>query len=137
MGTWIGVAISVISLLFAVYEWRQRSKTESVMRDMLRRLAGDVRVVYSNAHWADVHCRSIAKSLTEPNTNLKLITQEAVDGARDSTACARQLGLVHSKIRGIQKSLFNDTLQILPEIESEDVREADRKISEAIAKGKS
>jgi hypothetical protein len=136
MGTWIGIAIGVLSLLFALYEWRQRSKIESVMRDTLRRLAGDVQVVYSNAHWADSHCRSIAKSLVEPTPNLTLIAQEAVDGARDSTACTRQLGLVHSRIRGIQKTLFNDTSQILPDIESEDVREANRKISEAVAKGK-
>jgi hypothetical protein len=136
-GTWIGVAVSSLGVLIALYEWRQRSKAERVMRDTLRRLAGDIQVVYSNAHWAESHCRNIAKSLTEPNADLKSITQEAVDGARDSTACARLLSVVHSKIRGIQKTLFNDPLQILPDIESEDVREASRRVSDAIAKGKS
>lgn len=116
MGTWIGVAVSALGVLIALYEWRQRSKIESVMQDALSRLGGDLRVVYSNAHWADIHCRNIRKSLLEPNANLTAITQEAVDAARDSTACARQLALVHSRIRGIQKSLFNDTSQVLPEI---------------------
>lgn len=136
MGTWIGVVVSAFGVLIALYEWKQRSKAESVMRDTLRRLAGDIQVVFSNAHWTDVHCRNIAKSLTELNANLAVITQEAVDAARDSTACARQLGLVHSRIRGIQKTLFNDSVQLLPDIESEDVREANRKVSEAISKGK-
>jgi hypothetical protein len=137
MENWLGIALTVLGLLFGLYERRERIKTSSVMRDTLRRLAGDTQVVYSNANWAEMHCRKIAKSLMEPDPILKLIAQEAVDGARDSTACKRQLVLVYSRIRGIQKTLFNDTVQILPEIDSADVQDARRNINEAIARGRS
>jgi hypothetical protein len=35
------------------------------------------------------------------------------------------LGLVHSHIRGIQQSLFKDTIETLPEIQADDVRAAE------------
>jgi hypothetical protein len=65
----------------------------------------------------------------EAEPDLKRIRREALDGARDAPACTRQLALVHSKIRGIQQSLFKDSLETLPEIKSDDdVLEAEKKL---------
>ena len=52
-----------------------------------------------------------------------------VDGARDAAACARQLGLAHLQIRGIQQSLFNDSEETLPEIQADDVKDAQRQLT--------
>ena len=136
MSTWIGAIIGAIGLAFAYYQYQKRAKLESVVQDALRRLAGDMRVLFSNASWADLHFRKIGYMLTQANPDLIPIKQEALDGARDSAACARQLTLAHSKIRGIQRSLFNDSEEILPEIRSEDVVEAHRKINEQKAPSK-
>jgi hypothetical protein len=121
---WIGPVIGFIGLVFAVYQYYQRTRVESVVRDTLRRLAGEIRVVFSNANWADLHFRNIGRSFIEADLNLIRIRQEALDGARDAAACARQLGLVHSKIRGIQQTLFKDSDETLPEIPSDDVKAA-------------
>src|ERR1700733_13277418 len=114
-GTWIGVVIGVAGLFFAIYEWRQREKLESVVRDMLRRLAGDIRVIHSNAHWTDSHLRNIGHTFSDAEPDFHRIRRESFDAARDATACARQLGLVHSKIRGIQQTLFQDDIDKLPD----------------------
>jgi hypothetical protein len=127
IATWIGGIFGIMSLAFAVYEHRQRTRLESVVRDTLRRLAGEMRVLYSNAEWADIHLRHVGYLFTEasPDLNQIKIKRETFDAARDATACARQLGLVHSHIRGIQQSLFKDTGETLPEIKSDDVRAAE------------
>jgi hypothetical protein len=125
MTNWVGVAIGFIALLFAVYEYRRRTRVETIVRNTLRRLAGEVRVVYSNAKWADQHLRVIGHQFAENTPDLTKIRHQAVDGGRDAAVCARQVALVHSQIRGIQQSLFNDTEEeILPEIQSDDVKEA-------------
>jgi hypothetical protein len=51
-----------------------------------------------------------------------------LNGARDAAACARQLALEHSKIRGIQQTLFKDSVETFPEIKSDDVREAEERL---------
>jgi hypothetical protein len=38
--------------------------------------------------------------------------------------------MVHSHIRGVQKWLFNDAAEIRPEIQSDDVRDANRRVQE-------
>ena len=106
---------------------------ETVVRDTLRRLAGEIRVVFSNATWADDHFRAIGHKFVEATPDLMAIKRNAVDGARDSAACARQLALVHSKIRGIQHSLFKDSEETLPEILADDVKAAYRKVDESEA----
>jgi|SRR6185437_10093883 len=126
MANWIGVVIGVVSILFALNERRERTKAEHVVRDTLRRLAGEVKVVFSNANWADIHFRKIGYLLAEPTLDLNGIRRQVLDGARDAAACARQLGLAHSEIRGIQRTLFNDSEETLPEIQSDDVTEAER-----------
>jgi hypothetical protein len=125
MATWIGIIIGVISVAFALYERRQRTRVESVVRDTLRRLAGEMRVIYSNAEWTNLHLRNVGHSFNGANPDLDRIKLETFDAARDATACVRQLGLVHSQIRGIQQSLFGDTVETLPEIQSEDVKAAE------------
>lgn len=125
---WIGIVIGVLGLAFAAYQHSQRARVESVVRDTLRRLAGEMRVVFSNANWADLHFRNIGFMYLEAEPDLKRIRREALDGARDAPACTRQLALVHSKIRGIQQSLFKDSLETLPEIKSDDVLEAEKKL---------
>jgi hypothetical protein len=130
MPPWIGPLIGLIGLAFAVYQYRKRARLETVTKNALRRLAGEVNVVYSNAHWANAHLRNMAKLFTEANPDLPTIKKIAVDGARDATTCARQLALVHSQIKGIQESLFNDSAEILPDIPSDDVKEARRRIDE-------
>jgi hypothetical protein len=124
MANWIGVVIGILGLLFAVYERLQRVKVETIIRDTLRRLAGEVKVVFSNANWADTHLRNIGYLFAEASPDLGRIRTEAFDGARDAAACARQLGLAHSQIRGIQRTLFNDSEETLPEIQADDVRAA-------------
>lgn len=124
MVNWIGLLIGIIGLIFAFYEHRQRTKVENVLRDILRRLAGEVRVVFSNANWADTHFRNIGHLFAEATPDLTVIRRRVLDGARDAAACARQLGLTHSQIRGIQKALFNDSEETLPEIQSDDVKAA-------------
>jgi hypothetical protein len=130
MADWIGVLVGITGLGFALYEHRQRTRVEDIVRDTLRRLAGDVEVIYSNAYWADLHFRNIGYRLTEREADVMAIKKEVLDGARDAAACARQLGLAHSRIRGIQGSFFHDSERILPEIQSDDVREAQRKLDE-------
>jgi hypothetical protein len=97
---------------------------ETVVRNILRRLAGEVRVVFSNANWADMHFRNIGYLLAEETADLTMVRKRVLDGARDAAACARQLGLAHSQIRGIQQALFEDSEEILPEIQSDDVKAA-------------
>jgi len=124
MASWIGVVIGLAGLAFALYERSQRKNVENIVRDILRRLAGEVKVVFSNADWADKHFRRIAYLFTEATPDLAAIRRGVVDGARDSASCARQFGLIHSQIRGIQKTLFNDSDEILPEIPTDDVKAA-------------
>lgn len=118
---WSGVVIGVVGIAFAIYERRQRIRVESVVRNTLRRLAGVMRVVHSNAKWTDTHLRNVGHSFSQATPDLTRIQIETFDAARDAAACARQLGLVHSQIQGIQQSLFNDQVETLPEIPSDDV----------------
>lgn len=130
MANWIGAVISLASLVFAIYERAQRKKVEAIIRDTLQRLAGEVSVVYSNANWTDIHLRNIVKFFTLDAPDLAAIKVQAADGARDAAACSRQLSMVHSHIRGVQKSLFDDEGEIRSEIQSDDVRDANRRASE-------
>lgn len=125
MATGISTIVGILGFVFAVYQHRQRTEVESVIKDTLRRLAGLMRVVHSNANWIDIHLRNVGYTFIEANPNFNLIKAETFDAARDATACARQLGLVHSHIRGIQQSLFKDTDEILPEIQADDVKAAE------------
>jgi hypothetical protein len=125
IGTWIGVIIGVISIAFALYERSQRIRVESVVKDTLRRLAGEMRVIYSNANWTNLHLRNVGHSFAGDNPDLNRIKMETFDAARDAASCARQLSLAHSKIRGIQQSLFHDSVESLPEIPSDDVGAAE------------
>jgi len=121
---WLGVVIGILGIGFAFYERRQRTKMESVVGDTLRRLAGDIRVIFSNANWTNQHLRTVGHLFAEANPDFTRIRRETFDAARDAASCARQLGLAHSKIRGIQQSLFNDRGETLPEIPSDDVKSA-------------
>jgi hypothetical protein len=125
ISNWIGVVVGVVGLGFAFYQHRQRIKMELVVRDTLQRLAGEIRVIFSNANWANQHLRRVGHLFIEPNPALSAIEKETFDAARDATACARQLSIMHSRIRGIQKTLFNDSTEMLPEIPSDDVRAAE------------
>lgn len=137
MANWIGVVVGIIGVVitcialgFAIYEHQQRTRVETVVRNTLRRLAGEVRVVFSNANWADLHLRTIGHQFAENTPDITKIRHQAVDGARDAAVCARQLALVHSQIRGIQQSLFNDSEEeILPEIQADDVKAARSTVS--------
>lgn len=111
-------------MLFAIYERRQRTKVETVVRNTLRRLAGDIKVVYSDAHWAETHFRAIGYLFTDANPDLTVVRRRVLDGARDSAACSRLLANIHSQIRGIQQSLFNDSEEIFPDIQADDVKAA-------------
>jgi hypothetical protein len=122
----IGVAIGIMGLAFAYYEHRQRTRVETIVRNLLRGVAGSVRVVFANANWADIHFRNIGYMFIEDPPDLTKIRQQAFDGARDAAACARQLGLTHLQVRGIQQSLFNDSEETLPEVQADDVRYAQR-----------
>ena len=127
LAEWIALAGAVIGvggIVFAIYEHRQRAKVESVVRDNLRRLAGVVKVVFSNANWTDLHLRKLGDLVAQTPPDLNAIRQKVFLGARDSAACSRQLSLVHTQIRGIQQTYFNDSEEILPEILSDDVRAA-------------
>ena len=125
IANWIGIIITIISTAFAVYEYRQRVRVESVVRDTLQRLAGEMRVVFSNAKWTNDHLRTVGHLFNESSPDLTKIKNEVFDAARDAASCARQLALEHSKIRGIQQSLFKDTTETLPEIRSDDVKAAE------------
>jgi uncharacterized membrane-anchored protein YhcB (DUF1043 family) len=120
----IGVVITCIALRFAIDERRQRIKVETVVRNTLRRLAGDIKVVFENANWAELHFRNSGNLFAEDTPDLAKIKRQVVDGSRDATACARQLSLIHSQIRGIQQSLFNDFEEIFPETQADDVKAA-------------
>jgi len=124
IANWVSILIGAIGLVFAAYEYRQRTKMESVVRDALRRLAGEMRVIYSNASWTNQHLRTVGHLFTQANPTLDTIRRETFDAARDAAACARQLSLAHLQIRGIQQSLFKDSIETLPEIPSDDVRAA-------------
>jgi hypothetical protein len=120
----IGIGIGLLGFAFAIYERFQRVRVESIVRDTLRRLAGDMRVVFVNANWTNHHLRSVGHLFIQADLDLNKIRAETFDAARDAASCARQLGLEHSKIRGIQKTLFNDSEEILPEIPADDVNAA-------------
>jgi hypothetical protein len=122
--SWVGPVIGILGLAFAVYQYRQRARVESVVKDTLRRLAGVMRVVHPNANWVDSHLRIVGHLFAEASPDLTRIRRETFDAARDATACSRQLVLAHSQIRGIQQSLFKDIAETLPEIQSDDVRAA-------------
>jgi len=134
LGTWIGVAIGIIGLVFALYERHERAKIETAIREHLRRLAGNISVMYSNANWSDIHYRHIGSGLSEDIPNLVIIKKEAFDGARDAASCKRQLWILHSHLQGIQKSLFNDSEEILPKIMADDVQDAQRRLDESKTK---
>lgn len=121
----VGIVIGIASISFAVYQHRQRVRVESVVRETLRRLAGDIRVVQMNATWANSHLRNVGHSFAGDESELNKIKKETFDAARDATSCMRLLGLIHSQIRGIQQSLFRDTVEILPELKGDDVRGAE------------
>jgi hypothetical protein len=125
IGTWLGVIVGVISIAFAIYERSQRIRVESVVRNTLRRLAGEMRVVYSNATWVDTHLRNVGHQFATATPDLNKVKLETFDAARDATACTRQLALVHSQIKGIQQSLFYDAEETIPEIKAVDVRAAE------------
>jgi hypothetical protein len=120
----LGVLIGLAGLLYAIYERKQRTTVEAVIRESLRGLAGTINVLFSNANWADTHFRAIGYLFTEANPDLTGIRKRVLDGARDSAACARQLGLAHLQIRGIQKALFKDSEDTLPELRTDDVKAA-------------
>jgi len=126
MASWIGVFVGIVGVLFAIYERWQRTRVETIVRNLLRGVAGSVRVVFANANWADIHFRNIGYMFVEEPPNITNIRKQVVDGARDAAACARQLGLAHLQIRGIQQSLFNDSEENLPEILADDVKDAQR-----------
>lgn len=96
----IGIVIGVTGLGFAYYEYRQRTRVETIVRDLLRGVAGSVRVVFANANWADIHFRNLGYMFVDDPPNLTNIRKQVVDGARDAAACARQLGLAHLQIQG-------------------------------------
>src|ERR1035438_1701445 len=102
LANWIGVIIGIVSVAFAIYEGLQRARMEAVVRDTLQRLAGEMRVVFSNANWTNQHLRNVGHLFIEEKLDLIKIRHEVFDAARDAAACARQLALEHSKIRGIQ-----------------------------------
>jgi hypothetical protein len=132
IGTWLGVALGVFAIAFAVYQWREalherakRVNMENAVREHLARLSGSISVMYENANWSDVHYRNIGANLSDDVPNLVIVKRQAFDGARDAAACARQLSIVHTYLRGIQKSLFKEaTDDILPEILADDVKAA-------------
>jgi hypothetical protein len=116
--------IAFIALLFALYEYRKRTRVETVVRNTLRRLAGDIKVVYQNAAWSEAHVRTSGNLFAEDTPDLLKIRKQVFEGARDAATCARQLSLVHSQIRGLQQSLFNDSEEIFPDIQADDVKAA-------------
>lgn len=118
VGTWLGVLLAIAGIAFAVYQHSQRIRVEKVSRDTLRRLAGTIRVIHLSANWADSHLRNAGKLLAEVYPELPAVKKEIVDGCRDATACARQLAIAHSQIRGIQQTLFADDEEIAPDIGS-------------------
>jgi hypothetical protein len=97
----ISVVITCVALGFAIYERQERTKVETVVRNTLRRLAGDIKVVYQDANWAENHFRRIGYLFTEATPDLTDIRKKVLDGARDSAACSRLLAVIHSQIRGI------------------------------------
>jgi hypothetical protein len=121
----LGILVGLLGLGYAVYEHSQRTKMESVVRDTPRRLAGDMWVIFSNANRVNQHLRNVGHMYIEAEPNLTKIKREIFDAARDAASCARQLSLAHSKIQGIQQSLFNDSIDTLPAISSDDVRAAE------------
>jgi hypothetical protein len=91
----LGALVGVIAAGFAVFEYRKRVKTEQLTKAILRHLAGDLRVVFSNANWVDNHFRRIAHLFAEEQPYLKEIKNRVVDGSRDAAACSRQLAIAH------------------------------------------
>ena len=89
---WLGVVIGILGIGFAFYERRQRTKMESVVGDTLRRLAGDIRVIFSNANWTDQHLRTVGHLFAEANPDFTRIRRETFDAARDAASCARTIG---------------------------------------------
>jgi hypothetical protein len=79
IATWLGIIITIISTAFAVYEYRQRTRVESVVRDTLRRLAGEMRVVFSNAKWTNDHLRTVGHLFNEASPDLTKIKNEVFD----------------------------------------------------------
>jgi hypothetical protein len=124
MVTWISALVGIAGLIFAYIQYQQRIRVENILRNSLRRLAGTVRVIAWNAKWADDHLRSIAHSLGDEPLDLRKIRRDAVDGARDATACARLLGIAHSQIQEIQQAQFKDSEEILPNLKGDDVKAA-------------
>jgi hypothetical protein len=116
--------IAFVALLFAIYERRERTRVETIVRNTLRRLAGDIKVVYQNAHWSESHVRTTANLFAEDTADLAKIKKQVAEGSRDAAACERQLSLVHSQIRGLQQTLFNDSEEIFPDIQADDVKAA-------------
>src|ERR1700726_1492920 len=102
MADWIGMVLAVAGLAFAFYEYRKRTRVETITKNMLRRLAGEMRVIFANANWTDGHLRKIGHLFAQPQPNMTDIRAHAHDAARDAAACARQLGLAHSHIKNIQ-----------------------------------
>ena len=96
----IGNVLTLLGLAFALYERRQRTKMESVVRETLRRLAGEMRVMFSNANWTNQHLRRVGHLFNEADPNLNVIRQETFDAARDAATCARQVSFMHSQIQG-------------------------------------
>ena len=94
---WLGVVIGILGIGFAFYECRQRTKMESVVVDTLRRLAGDIRVIFSNANWTDQHLRTVGHLSLKPirillETDEKHLTVKT----GDADSCQERLGLTYS-----------------------------------------
>jgi hypothetical protein len=87
----ISIAVGVIGLTLAFYQYRQRVRVETILRDNLRRLAGEVSVMYSNARWSEGHMVGTAHLFVDSNPDLTAIRKHVADGVRDATACSRQV----------------------------------------------
>jgi hypothetical protein len=116
--------LGIAGLLYAQWQCHERAKLEAVVKDTFQRLAGDIRTISQNALGADAHFCEIAIELSKAEPNLELLREKLVFELRDGAASARQLSLFHSRLKGVQYSLFNDDLEIVSELSSDQTHSA-------------
>ncbi len=104
----IGTIITTASLVYAIKTNKEKEKFESLVRDKLAGIAGNIWKARQSAGWSDknyTRVRDEAFKLDDSNEKTKLL-EHVHNGARDAIAAERMLSNLLGEVLSVQKGMF-------------------------------